>query len=131
MSATGVALGRRTPLLHRSLPKSSDWTCFSCQQARSVARFSTSTRATQSQYNAPFRTRLRAALRNTKVQWKTIPVGLGIGFIGAVQLYRVRERQKRKQQEEDASDPKEAHDGDVESRERPRQRKRIRPSGPW
>src|ERR1700693_6144893 len=41
-----------------------------------------------------FGTRLRRALGETKIKWYPIPVGLGIGFLGLAQLYRVNEREK-------------------------------------
>lgn len=59
-------------------------------------------------------------------------MGLGIGFLGAVQFYRVRKREKRRQQEEaDALDVEETHNNEGEHTGRPKKRKRIRPSGPW
>ena len=129
MTFGGRFLGQRTVLLHKSAFKSSEWTCLFCQQIRSCPRFSTSVRARQEQHQnkGPFRTRLRTALRDTNVQWKyRIPIGLGIGFLGAVQFYRVQEREKkRRQEEQDALELAE------DSKGRPRKRKRIRPSGPW
>ncbi len=123
MSFRGRVLGQRTA------SKSSKWRCFFCQHTQPSPRFSTSTRARQEQHqvNGPFRTRLRTALRDTKVQWKyRIPLGLGIGFLGAIQFYRVQEREnKRHQEEQDALESTE------DSKVGPRKRKRIRPSGPW
>ena len=86
-----------------------------------------------------FSSRLRTALRNTKVQWYPIPVGLGIGFLGLAHLYRLNQR--RVTDEEDEEDraylkstghsngdkPAEEH----EDGRRPKRRKRIRPDGPW
>ncbi len=69
-----------------------------------------------------FSSRLRDALRNTKVQWYQIPVGLGIGFLGLVQFYKVSRRERERLEHE-------AHDG--EGDDRPRKRPRIRPDGPW
>ena len=102
------------------------YVCPSC--LRASVRFSTSAKRND-RANGPFRTRLRSALRDTKIQWKPIPVGLGIAFLGAVQFYRVREREKGRQQEEDESI--EDSGGGGQSKGRPRKRKRIRPSGPW
>ncbi|ODA78535.1 hypothetical protein RJ55_05916 [Drechmeria coniospora] len=68
-----------------------------------------------------FSRRLGEALRNTKVHWYHIPIGLGIGFIGSVQLYKTaaREHEKRKVQ----------GDEDVAGWQTPRPR--VRPDGPW
>jgi phosphatidylserine decarboxylase len=68
---------------------------------------------------------LNAALKSTKIEWKPIPIGLGIGFLGLVQFYRVQQREQRRQEEERngyGSGP----DGG-----KPKKRERIRPSGPW
>lgn len=68
-----------------------------------------------------FSQRLGDALRNSKITWYHIPVGVGIGFIGLVQFYKVtaREQEKRKQEE------------GVVSGDQPKKRARIRPDGPW
>ena len=134
MSLARQSLSRRSPLLHRSPPEVSDWTCLFCQRARSTARFSTSARARQEQRQDRgfFGTRLQTALRNTKVKWKPIPVGLGISFLGAVQFYRVRQREKQQhQQEEEDLNAEEEHHNNGEKKGKPRKRERIRPSGPW
>ncbi|KAL9031871.1 MAG: hypothetical protein Q9196_000126 [Gyalolechia fulgens] len=62
------------------------------------------------------------ALKQTKVEWRPIPITLGIGFLGAVQFYRVRKRE-RARQEEEVEERRELH--------KPAKRKRIKPSGPW
>ncbi|KAH0543253.1 hypothetical protein FGG08_002417 [Glutinoglossum americanum] len=67
--------------------------------------------------------RLRFALRNTRIEWYPIPVGLGIGFLGFAQLYRVRQRKAR--EEEERRLDRYGEDG------RPTKRQKIRPSGPW
>lgn len=72
-----------------------------------------------------FRSRLNSALKNTKVKWEPIPIALGIGFLGAFQLYRIQRREKHVQSEADRDDDA----GD--SSGKPRKRERIRPSGPW
>ena len=67
------------------------------------------------------------------MEWKPIPVALGIGFLGAVQFYRVRQREQRKQEEEDEEarlQDEENHTNEDKSH-RPKKRKRIKPSGPW
>lgn len=59
-------------------------------------------------------------------------MGLGIGFLGAIQFYRVQEREKnRRLKEEYALESEDADEGDKETEGRPRKRKRIRPNGPW
>lgn len=81
-----------------------------------------------------FSSRLRAAWRNTRVEWYPIPVGLGIGFLGSVQFYRVRQRRAREAEEEKEHAKGAAADaalGDGGKRVKPKKRKRIRPSGPW
>lgn len=119
-------------VLPKPYPKQSNSTCIFCQWSRlSSRRFATSARVGKdgtSNNNGRFRSRLRAALKKTKVEWKPIPVGLGIGFLGAIQFYRVQERERRKQDEEDRDLYDESEE---EQKGRPKKRKRIRPSGPW
>lgn len=81
------------------------------------------------QQKDPFRTRLRAAWRDTKVQWYAIPTAAGIAFLGARQLYKVSENEKARIEEEREHVLQE--NGDHGESGRPRKRKRIRPSGPW
>ena len=109
--------------------------CKACRQARPLPRpFTTTThRATpQDQRNGPFTSRLRAALGKTKIEWKPIPVGLGIAFLGAAQFYRIRQREKRRQQDEEEitrrAEETKIRDGDGR---KPPKRERVRPSGPW
>ena len=79
-----------------------------------------------------FTSRLRTALSNTKIQWRPIPVGVGIGFLGLVQFYRVQRREQQQRQEEDALEDSASDGGGGNGQEgRPRKRKKIRPSGPW
>lgn len=128
MSTTRI-FSPQSRLFSPRLLNPSDYLCLSCQRARSL--FSTSAQRAR-QDDQPFRIRLRAALRNTRIQWKPIPVGLGIAFLGAVQFYRVREREKRRRTEEDeALALEEGSNGDGEPQGKPKKRKRIRPSGPW
>jgi phosphatidylserine decarboxylase len=68
-----------------------------------------------------FSQRLGEALRNSKITWYHIPVGVGIGFLGLVQFYKVTAREKEKRREEEG----------VVSTEKPKRRPRIRPDGPW
>ena len=89
-------------------------------------RVSTPRQAQGQQNGETFRSRLRPALKNTKIKWYPIPVGVGIGFLGLVQFYRVQAREKKNRDEQEARDS----DGEVEPG-KPKKRKRIRPSGPW
>lgn len=59
------------------------------------------------------------ALRNSKTEWYFVPVGVGIGFLGLVQGYKVYTREKERQDEE------------AQQERRPKKRPRIRPDGPW
>lgn len=94
--------------------------------------------------SSPFRARLRASLRDTKMQWRPIPVGLGIASVGALQFYRVRRRNDGQEEREDVEDKSGAEartqrtwdqekeeDTGSEPRARPRRRARIKPDGPW
>ncbi|KAB8069106.1 phosphatidylserine decarboxylase-domain-containing protein [Aspergillus leporis] len=67
-----------------------------------------------------FGSRLRFALRNTKVEWYPIPVGLGIGLLGILHFYK-SQRAERERLEREAED-------EITN---PPPRHRIRPSGPW
>ena len=101
--------------------------------------FSSSTRLyrQQTDYKESFGTRLRRALGATKIKWYPIPVGVGIGFLGLGQLYRVNEREKARREEEWEDDgylnstgsDGEGKDGEREGR--PKRRQRIKPTGPW
>jgi phosphatidylserine decarboxylase len=87
------------------------------------------------EYNESFGTRLRKALGETKIKWYPIPVGVGIGFLGLVQFYRINEREKARRQGEWEDDAylKSKGDGDGNNglEGRPKRRERIRPTGPW
>ncbi|KAI4206029.1 MAG: hypothetical protein LQ346_001339 [Caloplaca aetnensis] len=105
--------------------RESRYTCIFCQRATFPSRFPISPRlysngARPSQ--GSFRARLRTALQKTKVEWRPIPITLGIGFLGAIQFYRVRKREHDRDRAEEEEE-KQNH--------RPAKRKRIRPSGPW
>ena len=71
-----------------------------------------------------FSRRLGKAWRKTKIEWKPIPIGLGIGFLGFLQFLKVQAREGPA--DEGAGTPGDAGDG-----KRPPKRERIRPSGPW
>ncbi|KAI9735376.1 MAG: phosphatidylserine decarboxylase 1 [Claussenomyces sp. TS43310] len=112
--------------------------CICRCQERASRRFSSSPRShRQSDGRESFGTRLRRALGETKIKWYPIPVGLGIGFLGLLQAYRVNEREKIRQREEDENDAylKSVGSGnggeERDSEGRPKRRKRIRPTGPW
>ena len=83
---------------------------------------------TRNQNQESFTSRLREALGKTKIVWKPIPVGLGIGFLGLLQFYKVHQREKASAEEEER---RSAASGYGDKDERPRKRKKIRPSGPW
>ncbi|KAL7806132.1 phosphatidylserine decarboxylase domain-containing protein [Trichoderma aethiopicum] len=88
----------------------------------SLRRFPSSQRCFSSQNSGKrpkFSQRLGEALRNSKITWYQIPVGLGIGFLGLVQFYKVssRERERQRQEEEGTASPK--------------PRPKVRPDGPW
>ncbi|TGO60432.1 hypothetical protein BCON_0035g00080 [Botryotinia convoluta] len=88
------------------------------------------------EYKESFGTRLRRALNDTKITWYHIPVGLGIGFLGLGQFYRVNEREKARRREEDEDgivrSVGSGDDGNDEGYQgRPKKRERVRPSGPW
>ncbi|RHZ59027.1 phosphatidylserine decarboxylase 1 [Aspergillus thermomutatus] len=70
-----------------------------------------------------FGSRLRFALRTTKVEWYPIPVGLGIGLLGLLHFYK-SQRAERERAEREAL-------GESFDFERPPPRPRVRPSGPW
>ncbi|KUI71392.1 Phosphatidylserine decarboxylase proenzyme 1, mitochondrial [Cytospora mali] len=72
----------------------------------------------QSQKRPRFTSRLRMALGKSKTEWYFIPVGVGIGFLGLVQGYKVYTREKERQEEE-------------EQAKKHKRRPRIRPDGPW
>lgn len=76
----------------------------------------------RSQQRPRFSSRLRAALRDSKIQWYQLPIGVGIGFVGLMQFYKVTKREREKEERGEVSD---ATGKKVISRER------IRPDGPW
>jgi phosphatidylserine decarboxylase len=113
----GAGLGRPARVvLHENKP----------QRFPSVRRFGSSRvlrkakRPDESKNHGSFASRLGAAWRNTKTEWYPIPVGLGIAFLGLLQLYRTQRAEKERLGREDLDEDR-----------RPPQRKRIRPSGPW
>ena len=86
----------------------------------------------QQRRRASFGSRLLTAWNRTKVEWYPIPVGLGIGFLGFAQIYKVRQRERLKLAEEEKERLENEGQGSGDGKEgRPKKRKRIRPSGPW
>jgi phosphatidylserine decarboxylase len=75
-----------------------------------------------------FRSRLNTALKGTRIKWEPIPIALGIGFLGAFQLYRIQRREKHTKADDNGELPSEVA---VDNQGRPKKRERIRPSGPW
>lgn len=69
-----------------------------------------------------FSQRLGEALRNSKIQWYQIPVGVGIGFLGLVQFYKISAREQERQTE--------LQDGLGEPGQR-KKRPKVKPEGPW
>ena len=132
-----TAIYRRLELLPEKPLCTVAYTCPSCFHIRPATRhFAASARRSEQarQHDrASFGSRLRTALRNTKVEWYPIPVGLGIGFLGFAQLYRVQQREKIRQEEQEEDDHVASSDSNGDGGEggRPKRRKRIRPSGPW
>lgn len=104
-------------------------------QAPSHGLFSTSafrSRPQSSHRKETFSARLRAALGGTRIQWRPIPVSLGIAFVGGTQLYRLQRRQYAKEAEDaEALRAQDAEDAEADKAGRPRRRERVRPSGPW
>ncbi|KAL2759190.1 hypothetical protein ACRALDRAFT_2099973 [Sodiomyces alcalophilus JCM 7366] len=76
----------------------------------------------RSQQRPRFSSRLRAALRESKIQWYQLPIGVGIGFVGLMQFYKVTKREKEKQELEEVTGA---------AGRKPNGGDRIRPDGPW
>ncbi|CAI0655218.1 unnamed protein product, partial [Colletotrichum noveboracense] len=81
--------------------------------------FSSTRFFSQHHHRPRFSDRLRFALKNSKVQWYQIPVGVGIGFLGLVQFYKVSSRDRESQERSEVQDAP------------PKKRAKIRPDGPW
>ncbi|KAJ5226308.1 Phosphatidylserine decarboxylase-like protein [Penicillium chermesinum] len=71
-----------------------------------------------------FGSRLRFALRNTKVEWYPIPVGLGIGLLGILHFYKSQRTERDRALQDTAAE-------DWENGGRPPRRPRVVPSGGW
>lgn len=100
-------------------PRHTNYVVSQLRHNRKSSVSSTRSFASNSGKRPRFSQRLGDALRKTKIQWYQIPVGLGIGFLGLVQFYKVSAREKEKQEE--------LEDG----KKKPKPRARIRPEGPW
>ncbi|RAK78395.1 phosphatidylserine decarboxylase 1 [Aspergillus fijiensis CBS 313.89] len=70
-----------------------------------------------------FGSRLRFALRNTKVEWYPIPVGLGIGLLGLLQFYKAQRAERERAEREAAGEPFDFQNASA--------RPKHRLSGPW
>lgn len=98
-------------------------------KANSVRHFSKSSKQYKDHHHekhsrSGFGSRLRFALRNTKVEWYPIPVGLGIGLLGILHFYK-SQRAERDRALQDTSLE------DWENGGRPPRRPRIVPTGGW
>lgn len=101
---------------------------------RSPRGFSSSQRSYKQEEQhrkSSFGSRLRNALRGTPIVWRPIPIGLGIVFLGAFQLYRIQQRERRQEEEAWRQEHDDENEFDNGESGRPKKRKRIRPSGPW
>ncbi|KAG8624448.1 hypothetical protein KVT40_007515 [Elsinoe batatas] len=105
---------------HRSGPRSVK---YRSPLSRSRRPFSSS-HTSREQQKSSFGSRLRHALSGTKIEWKPIPIGLGIAFLGGLQFYRIQARETERLAREEEEDA-------LENGQRPQRRPRIRPSGPW
>lgn len=127
-SRLGSSLLTRLPNSSVSKRTRPRYTCAFCQQSPLPRRLPFSFRSYSESSrpdNGPFRTRLHTALRKTKIEWRPIPITLGIGFLGAIQFYRLRKREQAKEEEEEQQEERR------QQSHKPAKRKRIRPSGPW
>ncbi|KAF2143371.1 uncharacterized protein K452DRAFT_350420 [Aplosporella prunicola CBS 121167] len=124
------------PFLRRALPYRSPAARalrprpFTCSPPHSPRRsFAASSRCSQSHHQhrkESFRSRLNTALKSTKIEWRPIPVALGVAFLGAFQFYRIQKREQARLEDEESQYTTDAgEDG------RPPKRPKIRPSGPW
>ncbi|KAJ5901664.1 Phosphatidylserine decarboxylase-like protein [Penicillium taxi] len=94
----------------------------------SVRHFSKSWRQYQDNHEnnkkSGFGSRLSFALRNTKVEWYPIPVGLGIGLLGVLSFYKSQRAERDREAREAAGE-------DWEDGRRPPRRPRVVPTGSW
>ncbi|EOD47036.1 putative phosphatidylserine decarboxylase proenzyme protein [Neofusicoccum parvum UCRNP2] len=114
MASPGTGLARPSRRLHRALRSRplrphAFAPCPAARHSRPGSQhrnFTVSARRLESGQNhrkESFRARLSEALRNTKIEWKPIPIALGVGFLGAFQFYRIQRDAKAKQDDENGS----------------------------
>lgn len=118
--STTVGLARST--LTRRPPTTS--TCASCRHLSYTAASPRAQHARRVPGRRPFSQQSRRPGAESKVhrsgiRWHPIPVGLGVGFLGLVQFYKVYTREQEKETE------------NGEPGQRPKRRPRVRPDGPW
>lgn len=85
-------------------------------QRRSFSQTRCARQQRQHNEEGSFGSRLGKAWRNTRVQWKPIPVAVGIAFLGGFQLWRIQRREQHTLPPEEGG-------------ARPPKRQRIYPSG--
>ncbi|EHY57586.1 phosphatidylserine decarboxylase 1 [Exophiala dermatitidis] len=88
------------------------------QQRRNFRTTQRRWKAQRGDQKESFAARLGKAWRETKIEWKPIPIGLGIGFLGLLQFMRIRAREGGAQEGSSETDGG-----------RPPKRQRIYPSG--
>ena len=123
-------LSHRRPSILQSTPATHSYNHTSRLRPGRNFTSSTSRYEQQTHRKESFSSRLRSALGKTKITWYPIPVGLGIGFLGFAQLYKVQQREKARIAEEEEARGGGAGGGDEEPG-KPKKRKKTRPSGPW
>lgn len=132
MASSGIALARPSQRLHLAMRSHPLRPCTfaPCAPARHLRlgpqhrTFAASThRLASGHKKESFRARLGKALRKTKIEWKPIPVALGVGFLGVFQFYRIQRDEKARQDDE--------KNFVNANGERPPKREKVRPSGPW
>ncbi|KAG6021500.1 hypothetical protein E4U41_002473 [Claviceps citrina] len=135
MASLGIGSGQA--LRRHALTPSMRACCSSCPEQLMTSslvvkpRYSFRTPVTVRNFSAQpgkrprFSHRLGEALRKGKITWYHIPVGVGIGFLGLIQFYKVTAREERRRQQEADGYSDGYADG------KPSKRPKIRPDGPW
>jgi phosphatidylserine decarboxylase len=93
---------------------------FQSLQKRDFSHTRSARRQEQRHKQESFNSRLGKAWNNTRVQWKPIPVAVGIAFLGVYQLWRIQRREQHTGRTDLDSDG---------GSSRPPKRQRIYPSG--